>query len=170
MADEIVIRGADEFARKLTAFKSATRLSGFNGQRWMRKACLRVIANVKTKQLAHRGLTAPPLPSQLSSRHPGIGLEGHIHESIEVQGTSLIGRVGVGKEIPYARIHELGGPIGSRRKGAFQRFTAAAAGTTGFHQMPRRPYLQPALAAEEKNIQKDFDNEVKKAISQAGLA
>lgn len=166
MADEIVIRGADEFVRKLTTFKSLTRLSGFNGQRWMRKACRRVIGNVKTNQFAHR--SGPPLPDKLTSRHGGAGLQGSVHETIEVQGTTLIGRVGT--NLPYGRIHELGGPIGSRRHGAFQKFTAAMAGTESFHNMPRRPYLRPALQAEQLNIVMDFEREVDKAMKNVGLA
>jgi phage gpG-like protein len=155
--------------------KVATTLAGMNrgtlAQRWNRgvkgSTNLKVI-NLKPNPLAFGGTYratykkkhhrvdrvywyGDPLHRWVQSSMPGDPphkQSGHLQRSIavEVINDGMRAKIGPGNGLVYARIQELGGK-------------------TRFGTLPPRPYMQPALAAEQSAILQDFHRAVAKATS-----
>lgn len=77
-----------------------------------------------------------------------------LRQALDKSGSRQGIRIGMGREVPYALIHELGGPI--KRNGV----------TVG--HMPARPYLRPSLKEASGAAQEAFGDGVKARMREGG--
>jgi phage gpG-like protein len=122
----------------------------------MNRSCARVARYAKERRFrlgfqGRGGEREPAVPEILTARTNF--LRGSIIWQINRETDFLIGRVGVGRQVAYAAIHEFGG----------------YAGRGGCARIPARPYLRPALIAQTAEIKKDLGRVIADSLRQAGL-
>jgi len=129
-------RDVDRLLRKL-------RLDTTAGRRISEKALTRAALEVQkistTKKIVRgRARDAPPLPDRLTNRSGGRGLVG----SIALIKEELPASIGVGTDLVYGPVHEL-----------------------GLGRFPERPFLSPALEEVEPKLADFYIREINKELN-----
>lgn len=98
---------------------------------------------------------------------------------VKGEGVNIIGQIGVGTKVPYARIWEKGGTIRAHKilpkKGKFLKFTVggkdvfARSVSKKARYVTARPFLTPALRDKKTDVFKLFDEAISKLIGGIGV-
>jgi phage gpG-like protein len=135
---------------------------------------------IASNPVVARHLTVAMTRSTAQVQHDAMRLvpvdTGHLRRSITTNVTPTVGRVGT--NVPYAPVVEMGrrpgarmpplAPIAvwARRKGIPASAVYAIALAIHRRGIPARPYLGPALARNRNAINREFANELNKAVAE----
>ena len=135
---------------------------------------------VNARPVVERHLTVAMTRSTAQVQHDAMATvpvdTGHLRRSITTDVTPFVGRVGT--NVPYAEVVEKGRRAGApmpppaalgpwaRRHGIPAGAVFAIALAIGRRGIPARPYLVPALERNRAAIQREFANEMNKAVAE----